>query len=164
MKLCVVACVVFVALTVFACTQSTPLPEPEPEAPTNKLIGVWRYAELVDTDLDIPEEAREIEADWYMVFTEKYRFVVGSRIPNRQELPENPTDSQLVAAWEPVTAMVSTYEVKENKIINRLVFAKNPNWTPGGEHSYPLKFDGDDLIWTYGVNGNKVTQRYTRLE
>jgi hypothetical protein len=101
-----------------------------------------------------------------MVFTKKYRFVVGSRIVSRQELPENPTDSQLLAAWEPVTAMISTYEVKENYIINRLVFAKNPNWMPGGEHSYPLKFDGDDLLWTYSPDGgrNIVTQRYTRLE
>jgi len=132
----------------------------------NKLIGVWKFAEWVDTDLDIPEEEKEIESDYYMVFTEKYRFVVGSRIANRQELPENPTDSQLVAAWEPVMAMVSTYEVKENKIINRLVFAKDPNWTPGGEHSYPLKFDGDDLLWTYGGTHltSTTTQRFPRLE
>ena len=129
-------------------------------------IGVWKYAELVDTDLDIPEEAREIGVDYYMVFTKKYRFVVGSRIPNRPILPESPTDSQLLAAWEPVLAMVFTYEIKENNIITRLVFAKDPNEKLGGEHIYPLKFDGDDLIWTYGANEgrNTVTQRYKRLE
>ena len=136
----------------------------------NKLIGVWKYAELVDTDLDIPEEAREIGVDYYMVFTKKYRFVVGSRIPNRPILPESPTDSQLVAAYEPVVALAFTYEVRGNTLIENLLFAKNPiiknpNVNPG-EQGSSFKFDGDDLLWTFSPNGgrNTATQRFTRLE
>ena len=134
------------------------------------MIGVWKFAEWVDTDLDIPETApetaNEVGPEYYMVFTKKYRFAVGSLTPDRQELPESPTDSQLLAAWRPVMAMIWTYEVKENYIINRLIFAKNPIENPGEEHSYPLNFDGDDLLWTYSPDGGNtiVTQRYKRLE
>jgi hypothetical protein len=116
----IIACtIILITLLALSCgspqSNETPVVNDDMSA-ENKLIGVWKFAEWVDSDLDIPEEAKELESDYYMVFTKKYRFVVGSRIANRQELPENPTDSQLLAAWEPVTAMISTYEVKENKI------------------------------------------------
>ena len=137
----------------------------------NKLIGVWKAGELVETDLDIPETAKEVVPDWYMVFTKKYRFVLGSRIPNRQELPENPTDAQLVAAWESVVALALTYEVKGNTLIEHLLFAKNPiaenlNANLGEQGGSSFKFDGDDLLWTFSPNGgrNTATQRFTRLE
>ena len=132
----------------------------------NKFIGVWRPAELVETDLDIQEMAND-QPDFYMVFTEKYKFVVGSRNPNRQELPENPTDSQLAAAWAPVYAFAWTYEVKGNTVIEHLLFSKNPNEKQGEQGSHTFKFDGDDLIWTIeGVNRgrNTVTARFRRLE
>lgn len=171
MKLSAIACVLFVAF--IGCTQTTP--PPEPEAPTNELMGVWKAAELVDTDLDIPEmleekgivmDESELVPDAYMIFTEKYGFVVGSAMPNRPELPENPTDAQLVAAWGPVWAFARTYEVKENTVIARLLFAKNPMAKLDEPEIHFFKFDGDDLIWTFGVNGgrNTATLRFTRLE
>jgi len=165
MKLHVVACMVSLAVLVAV---------PSALAQADKLIGVWKAAEIVDTDVNIPEMAKAKGLvmdekgpmmDVYMVFTKKYRFVVGSVMPNRKELPENPTASQLVAAWEPVWAFAWAYEVKGNTVITRQLFSKNPIEEPM-EHSYPLKFDGDDLIWTFGVidGKNTVTQRYTRLE
>jgi len=130
------------------------------------LIGVWKFAEWVDSNLGLPETANEVVADYYMVFTKKYRFLVGSMDPDRPVLPENPTDSQLLAAWRPVAAMIWTYEVKGNAVITRQLFAKSPYSELVEEHSYPLKFDGDDLLWTYSPDGgrNIITQRFTRIE
>ena len=138
---------------------------PSALAQADKLIGVWKPIEIVEIDLDIPEMANG-GPDAYMVFTKKYRLVVGSRLPNRQELLDNPTDSQLVAAWGPVWAFAFTYEVKGNTVIERLLFSKNPNEKLGEQGSHPFKFDGDDLLWTVKVNEgrNTVTQRYKRLE
>ena len=166
----IVACMIFlISLLAVSCGSPQPI-ESEQEAPENELIGVWKAGELVETDLDIPEMAKEVVPDWYMIITKKYRFVVGSRIPDRQELPENPTDSQLVAAWEPVVAFATAYEVRGNTLIENLLFAKNPiiknpNVNPG-EQGSSFKFDGDDLLWTFSPNGgrNTATHRFTRLE
>ena len=138
---------------------------PSAMAQADKLIGVWRPVEIVETDLNIPGIANG-GPDAYIIFTEKYRFVVGSRVPERQALPESPTDSQFVAAWAPVWAFASTYEVKGNTVIEHLLFSKNPNEKQGEQGSHTFKFDGDDLIWTVKVNGgrNTVTQKCKRLE
>ena len=151
----IVACIVFLSVLFTV---------PSALAQADMLIGVWKLAELVDTDLDISETEKEVVADYHMVFTKKYRFVVGSRIPNRQELPESPTDSQLLAAWEPVVAFAFTYEVKGNTVIEHLLFSKNPNEKRGEQGSHPFKFDGDDLIWTIISGGNTFTLRFKRLE
>ena len=160
----IVICMVFlIALLAVSCV-SAKVTVNKSAGPENKLIGVWKLAELVDTDLDIPETEKEVVADYHMVFTKKYRFVVGSRIPSRQELPESPTDSQLVAAWEPVVAFAFTYEVKGNAVIEHLLFSKNPNEKQGEQGSHPFKFDESDLIWTIMSGGNTFTLRFMRLE
>ena len=170
----IVACtIILITLLALSCgspqSNETPVINDDVGA-DNKLIGVWKFAEWVDTDPDLPETApervNEVAPEYYMVFTKKYRFAVGSLTPNRPVLPENPTDSQLLAAWRPVMAMIWTYEVKGNAIITRQLFTKSPYSELVEEHSYPLEFDGDDLLWTYSPDGGRtiLTQRYKRIE
>lgn len=158
----VITCVVF--MTLLMAIQSA-------SAQANKLVGVWQLSEVIYTGpnartVKIPPNVQTQIA----IFTKKYMTIVGIREKSsRPELPQNATDAQKVAAWEPVHAVCMSYEVEGTTIIFKAVILKNPNVKPGDTMLMDYKFEGDILVQTIKAdkNGpveNPYTIKYIRLE
>jgi hypothetical protein len=165
----IVACMVFlISLLAVSCeslqtTESeTAAVESEPVGPENELIGVWKVVEVTKTG----PEARTITnlQPVIAVFTKKYNIAMGVRGETpRPELPENPTDAQLVAAWRPVTAIAATYNVQGNIITSHDIVGKDPNIKPDNIFIREYKIEGDTLIITSDQDPNAII-KLTRLE
>ena len=85
----------------------------------------------------------------------------------RAELPEDPTDEQLLAAWRPFFARAGTYEVKGHEIHTKVIVGKNPNATAEQEeNSASFEVDGDTMFQTFTNDAGTVTfkVKYTRVE
>lgn len=158
----VITCVVFITLLVAV---------PSALAQADKLVGVWQLSEVIYTGpnartVKIPPNVQT----QITIFTKKYMTIVGIRDQKpRPELPENATDAQKVAAWEPVHAVCMSYEVKGTTIIFKAIILKNPNVKPGDTMLMDYHFEGDTLVQTIksdknGPVENPYTIKYIRLE
>ena len=166
----IVACMFFViALLALGCeSQQTDEAVVEPEEATvgNELIGVWKIAEITFADPQTPA-VTEPETG-IAIFTEKYVSYTGASAP-RVELPEDPTDAQLAAAFKSFMAMVSSYEVEGNIITGYPVVGLNPNVTQDDVGTMEYKLEEGNLFITPKVqNGiapeNPYTVKLSRLE
>jgi len=87
----------------------------------------------------------------------------------RLELPANPTDAQIVAAWNPLRAVTGSYEVKGNTITSNPIVGKRPNLGPDDTMIYEYEFEADNLLVRLisSLNGpieNPLSFKYTRVE
>ena len=82
----------------------------------------------------------------------------------RPQLPENPTDAQLVEAYEPFMANVGTYEINGDTITFNYLISKHPNSNPDNLMTSEYKIEGDNLFTTYVGTENQYTTKYVRLE
>jgi hypothetical protein len=164
----IVACIVFlVALLVLSCGSPQPT-ETEPIAPESELVGVWK---IIEVDLTGPE-ARTITdpQPGFAVFTKKYMSIVGiTGDTPRPQLPENPTDAQLLEAWRPFAASFGTYEVNGNTITSHALVAKTPNLKPDDFMTLEYKMEGENLFFTPKANQdgpieNPYTIKFERVE
>jgi len=167
----IVACMVFlIALLTVSCGSPQSFETAFVDGPVvngNQLIGVWETVEATFTG---PEARTVIHSQPIIcIFTKNYMSQVGVLSENpRPELPENATDAQKVAAWEPLSARVSTYEVNGSTITVRHIVDKNPNMESGAA-ILGYKFEGDTLLLTVkefpdGSLENPYTIKFTRLE
>ena len=88
-----------------------------------------------------------------------------ARAEYRAELPDEPTDTELLAAFVPFTANAGRYRIEEGKLIYEAWVAKNPNYAArwgmeGGGNATALVMSLEDgtltLEWE---NGRKATLR-----
>jgi hypothetical protein len=168
----IIACMLFVfALLAVSC--GSPQTEeavvaPEEATASNPLVGVWKITEITGTG---PEaETITDPQPGFFIFTKKYLSNVGvsSNTP-RPELPENPTDAQLLEAWRPFDAGVGTYEVDGNTMTTHSLVTKNPNRKPSDFWSGEFRIEGDDLFITGKANQdgpieNPYTLKLVRVE
>jgi hypothetical protein len=79
----------------------------------------------------------------------------------RADLSDEPTDEELVTAYNSFVANSGRYEIDGDQITTRAFVAKNPNYMhgwPDNAQSTAFAVDGDQLVLTY-ENGLKVTFR-----
>ena len=160
----ILACLVFIiALLAVSCGSPQSI-ESEPEVPENELIGVWKVVEVNITGSDA-QTITDPQQPGILIFTIKYRsFMAINRDTPRPQLPENPTDAQLVEAYGPFMANVGTYEVNGNTITFNYLISKHPNSNPDNLMTNEYKIEGDNLFTTYVGTENQYTTKYVRLE
>ncbi len=128
--------------------------------------GVWKSIHVTITNDEGTEEF-EITTPNLLIFTATHyaRLTVFGQEP-RAELPEDPTDEQLLAAWRPLIANAGTYEVKGDEIHTKVIVAKSPNATAEqAEDSAPFEVDGDTMVRTFTNDaGTTFVVRYSRVE
>ena len=105
----VIACMVSLAILVAV---------PSALAQADKLIGVWKLVEFAGIGPDAVTLTKV--QPQIAIFTKKHMMVMGVKSSEpRPELPENATDAQKVAAWEPFLAEAAEYEADETAWLNR---------------------------------------------
>lgn len=142
-------------------------PAPEETISVSSLNGAWKtvqvHADLSDTTWTRSEDRPNI-----LLFTDGHWAAI--RIAGdgkRTDLPEEPTDEQLLEAWRPLRASAGTYSVSGSKMTSTVLIAKNPN--PMNEQraaTSEFKLDGNKLVRTFRneENGNTWTVTYERVE
>ena len=158
MKTHVVACMVFL------------LAVPSALAQADKLVGVWKLTEFGPPV--IPAMKREADTNpqpeiW--IFTQKYCSIMGAIGEKlRPDLPEDPTEAQLLEAWRPFNASTGTYEVSGSTITILPIVDKNPNAMNSRRALIQhFRFEGDTLIISSSERPPgllPMEKRFTRLE
>ena len=126
--------------------------------------GVWKTVHVTITN-DEGTQENETTTPTLTIFTEGH--YASLRVGERETLPAEPTDEQLLAAWRPFNANAGTYEVYGNEIRTKVIVAKSPNATATQrERSSTFEVDGDTLIRTFTSEDGTTTfkVRYTRVE
>lgn len=75
----------------------------------------------------------------------------------RQDLPEEPTDAETAAAYNPFIANSGRYEISGDEITTRAYVAKFPAYMhrwPDNASTYKFAVDGDEMVLTFR-NGAK---------
>jgi len=173
----IVTCMVFlIALLAVSCgspqtTESeTAAVENESSGPENKLIGVW---EIIGNTIEFPPDMNQetIEYDTHlpgiMIFTKKYFSWVSFHGESLPELPEEPTDAQVAAVYNQLSALVGTYEIEGSSIERRIIVSKNPNQMSSDSeaHTLPYAFEGDILTLFMTLENQIIyTLKLQRLE
>jgi hypothetical protein len=125
--------------------------------------GVWKSVHVTITN-DEGTQENEITTPNLMIFTANHYASV--RTGQREQLPEDPTDEQLLAAWRPFNANAGTYEVRGNEIHMKVIVHKSPNVTAAQrENTSTFEVDGDTMLRTI-TNAAGVTfkVKYVRVE
>jgi len=140
-------------------------PAPEAMSDAASLEGAWKtvsvHAELQDTTWTRAEDRPNLTvfADGHWAALR----VAGEG--TRAELPEDPTDEQLLEAWRPFRASGGTYSVSGSTLHTTTTIAKSPN-AMGNENSSTFTLDGDKLVRVFhnDENGNTWTVTYARAD
>lgn len=139
-------------------------PAAEDTFSASDLEGAWKavhvHAALQDTTWSRDEDRPNM-----VVFSDGYW--ASLRIAGdgtRAELPEDPTDEQLLEAWRPFIASGGSYTVSGTTISATTLIAKNPNQM-GEEWDSEFKFDGDKLVRQFSnpENGNTWIVTFERM-
>ena len=126
--------------------------------------GVWKTVHVTRSDANGTQE-NEITTPNLTIFTATH--FANVRTGQREELAEDPTDEQLLAAWRPFNASAGTYEVKGNEIHTKIIVHKSPNVTAAQrENSAPFEVAGDTMHRTFTNQAGTVTWKvkYVRVE
>jgi hypothetical protein len=162
----VFTCIAFlIALLTVSCgspqtTESeTAAVENELAVPEHEVVGVWRFtaAEVLGENAQTITDIRPS----ILIFTPKYFSWVDVHGEHAPDLPEEPTDAQLAAAYKQLTAMAGTYEVEGSSITAPIIVSANPNEMSGNEvYNISYRFEGDILVF----NVEDLELKMTRLE
>jgi hypothetical protein len=141
--------------------------QPAATSDASAVEGVWKTIHVTITNEE-GTEVREITQPNLLIFTESHYASVSVRgAEAREELPDEPTDEQLLAAWRPFNANAGTYSAADGEIATKVIVAKWPNATANQrENSAPFRLDGDNLVRTF-TNGAGTTTwavTYERVE
>jgi len=155
----ITACVIFLTFIITV---------PSAMAQADKLIGVWKLTEVVTTGPD----ARVIPNVQPMIsFVNKKHMGILGFLSDKpmSELPQNPTDAQVVSALNSLWASAATYEADEDTVTLHYIVAKDPNTKPGDTLVAGYRFEADTLVMTVmgdknGPLENPYTLKFTRLE
>ena len=141
-------------------------PNPEATFDVSALNGAWKavevHAELQDTTFTREEARPNI-----LLFTDGHWAAI--RIGGegtRAELPEEPTDEQLLEAWRPLRASAGSFTVSGNTISAVTLIAKNPNAMGGDSWDSEFSVEGDELVRVFHneESGNTWTVTYARMD
>lgn len=159
----------FMSLLIFLLAVSCEAPQvtEKERAPAHgEGVGVWKLVEITVTGPQA--QTISVTEPGYMIVTDKYASFTGAMAP-RQELPEEPTDAQLAAAYKAFTADIVKYEIKENSLTAETLIDLNPNTKQGYISTMDFNIEGNDLTITpkeeQGVPvENPYTLKFTRID
>lgn len=120
--------------------------EPEEAAVENELIGVWKFTEA-EVLGENAQKVTDIRPS-ILIFTPKYFSWIDVHGEHAPDMPEEPTDALLAAAYNQLTALAGTYEVEDSSITAPIIVSANPNDMSGGEVlNISYRFEGDILVF-----------------
>ncbi len=129
--------------------------------------GVWKSVEVTVTTSD-STFTNEVTHPNLLVLTKRHfasMFIVGAE--PRPELPDEPSDELLLAAWRPFRANAGTYEVSGSEMTTKVIVAKNPNATAEQrENTSAFELEGDVMhrTFTSRTTGDQFRVKYVRVE
>jgi len=132
-----------------------------------KLEGVWKITHVTLTGPNAQTITNPQPG--FMIFTKKYSSLVGITGDKPQpDLPQNATDAQKLATWNPLAATVGTYEIKGTTVTRHNIVAKN-GVKRGSFGTADFKIEGNTLTMTFKANqdgpiANPTTITLVRME
>jgi len=142
---------------------------PSTLAQANKLMGVWKITEARVAQPNQNKEPTEIKnpRPGIIIFTRNHFSWVdnhGEPLPDLQE--KNPDLAYFAAAFNQLTAVSGTYDVKGSSITAPVIVSKMPSITSENSSLYfDFKFEGDMLVLTWHAPEKyQVTFKLQRLE
>ncbi len=129
--------------------------------------GVWKTVEITVTTSD-STYTNEVTQPNLLVLTKRHyaRMRIGGAEP-RPELPDEPSDELLLAAWRPFRANAGTYEVSGSEMTLKVIVAKNPNdQAEQRERTTAFELEGDVMhrTFTSSTTGDQFRVKYVRVE
>ena len=134
-----------------------------PQAST--LEGTWRTVEVTVTNSE-GSNTRQISQPNLTIFADgHYASLTVFGAEPRENLPEEPTDEQRLAAWRPFAANAGSYSISGSDITTRVLIAKSSNATAENrETTTPFELDGDVLHRTFtNDSGTTFHVKYERV-
>ena len=130
-------------------------------AQSGSLRGAWRVAEVTSAD---GKTNAKPEPGLYL-FTDRHYSIVRVTAA-RAAYPENPTDKDKAAAFDPFVANSGTYAIKGTQLTTQPMVAKNPNVMQGKGGAFELKFEGTSTVYltTATPDGGKAIVKLQRVE
>jgi len=142
-------------------------PAPEATLTASALNGAWKtvqvHAELQDTTWTRSEDRPNI-----VIFSDGHWASI--RIAGegaREDLPEDPTDEQLLEAWRPVRASAGTYTVSGSTITSTTTISKSPNaMNEMRANTSAFTLEGNKMVrvFTNSENGNTWTVTSEKID
>jgi len=129
--------------------------------------GAWKLVEVTITN-DEGTTTNQVDQPNLTIFTGgHYASVNVFGDEPRAELPEDPTDEQRLAAWQPFNANAGTYDMSGSDLTTTVIVAKSPNATANHRsNTSVVERDGDTLYRTFTNPNNGATfkLKYVRVE
>lgn len=155
-------------LIVFAVTTISLLAfRPATTTDSKGVEGVWKSIHVTATNPEGTEEIGDTQPN-ILIFTGKHYAEVRVRGDEvREELPEDATDEQLLAAWRQFRASAGMYQVTGNEITTKVIVAKSPNaMAEQRERTTTFEMDEDTMYRTFTSRDGTRTFRveYVRVE
>jgi hypothetical protein len=140
---------------------------PAPAKDAGGLDGVWKLVEVTTTN-DEGTNTNSVDQPNLTIFTDGHYAslnVFGDE--PRAQLPDDPSDELVLAAWRQFNANAGTYVVSGSDLTTTVVVAKSPNATANqNTNTSSFELDGDTLYRTFtnANNGNTFKLKLVRVE
>ena len=116
-------------------------------AQADKLVGVWKITEA-ETFGKNPQKIEDPRPG-ILIFTKNHFSWVDNHGASLPEIQDKPAIAYFAAAFDQLTALSGSYEVKGNAIEANIIVSKDPKATSKGDTLYfEYKFEGDALVLT----------------
>ena len=140
-------------------------PAPEDTFNTSALEGAWTAVHIDAVTQDSTWTRDEDRPNMLLFSGGHWASMRVADDGSRAELPEDPTDEQLLEAWRPFRASGGSYSVSGSTISSTTSIAKNPN-SMGDDWDSEFKMDGEKLVRVFSnsANGNNWTVTYERMK
>ena len=131
--------------------------------------GAWKIMETSVTSADTSYTNVQTQPS-LLIFTEKHYSLMRVRGNEPRQLyanPEERADTEIVAAYNSITANSGTYEISGSAHKRKVMVAKNPNFmAEASTLTFTYKIDGDTLWLTSKSDDGLTTnvRKCTRLE
>ena len=140
-----------VILSLLICTSANTFAQDAPENPGKDLSGVWQVVEAYgnNSEGEWKVDTEEIQPGLQIFHNGYYSFmsVTGGKPRQLFSDPDNRTDAEMLAIYDPFVAIAGTYEVKDEKLFRKAMVAKNSNVMALEEmFESEYKIEGDQLI------------------
>jgi hypothetical protein len=129
-------------------------PAPTAETPVDELHGAWRVVERTTiTDGQAATNSSPQPGIYLFTTPSHYSIMFVPGAEPRAALSEAPSDSELVAAYNSITANSGRYERMADTLAIHPIVAKSPAFMAGGQsQTFTVRVAGDTL-WLTAVGG-----------
>ena len=129
--------------------------------------GVWKSVEITVTTSDSTYTSEITQPNRLVLRKRLYARMRIAGAEPRPELPDEPSDELLLAAWRPFRANAGTYEVSGSEMTSKVIVSRNPNSTAEQrEYTSAFELEGDVMhrTFTSRTTGDQFRVKYVRVE